>query len=41
MNHANHRTHHVDGGVHAVAISKKDALIQLEYDKLNKDQLVT
>ena len=37
----NGETHHVDGGVHAVAISKKDALIQLEYDKLNKDQLVT
>jgi enoyl-[acyl-carrier protein] reductase I len=28
----NGETHHVDGGVHAVAISKKDALIQLDHD---------
>ena len=26
-------THHVDGGVHAVAISKDDAMVHVEYEK--------
>ena len=30
----NGETHHVDGGVHAIAISKKDAMIHLEHEQL-------
>ena len=32
----NGETHHVDGGVHAIAISKRDAMIHLEHEQLTK-----